>query len=167
MEAGRWEGSGTAWSTLPLHVQPPSRAGDLPVPQTPKTEPHPTPGLKSVHPRSAGERPELGSCSGGAGGDAHYGAARPRALQALGARGRQGGSLGSCRAGGWRVAAATALSGWVMGRADSSDVTSRGGSLCPPPRVLIGRICCCQGACFRPCSRCCWEDYQKDLSLFN
>ena len=61
------------------------------------------------------------------------------------------------------------LSGWVMGRTDSSDNVgpAKGAHSVPPPKVLYRQDARCQGACFGPCSSRCWEDYQKDLSLFN
>lgn len=63
---------------------------------------------------------------------------------------------------------AATLSGWVMGRADSSDVgPAEGAHRVLPAKFFISRMRRCQGARFRPCSSRCWEDYQKDLSLFN
>lgn len=43
----------------------------------------------------------------------------------------------------------------------------RGAHCVLPPKFFISRMRRCQGTCLGPCSNRCWENYQKDLSLFN
>lgn len=118
--------------TFPLLAQPPSRAGHLPIPLTPKT------GHPRLNVGARGEEQEkndLSSWTGGVGVKAGQRAqTHKRSSPAMCTAGVRGGW-------GWRGLQLLSLSGWAMGRADSNNIGPAGGLTVASPQSSLSAGC--------------------------